>query len=40
MSRVEEINEQIAKLEEERNSAMLAMRDNFLDQIKKRNKTL
>jgi len=35
MSRVEEINAQIAKLEEERKSAMLVERDNVLAQIKK-----
>ncbi len=35
MSRVEEINVQIAKLEEERKSAMLTERGNVLDRIKK-----
>ena len=35
MSRVEEINAQIAKLEEERKSAMLVERDNVLAQMKK-----
>ena len=35
MSRVEEINLQIAKLEEERKSAMLTERGNVLDRIKK-----
>ena len=35
MSRVAEINAQIAKLEEERNNAMLVERDNVLAQIKK-----
>lgn len=35
MSRVEEINLQIAKLEEERKSAMLTERSNVLDRIKK-----
>jgi H-NS histone family len=35
MSRVEEINAQIAKLEEERKSAMLTERGNVLDRIKK-----
>ena len=35
MSRVEEINVQIAKLEEERKSAMLTERSNVLDRIKK-----
>jgi hypothetical protein len=35
MSRVEEINVQIAKLEEERKSAMLTERVNVLDRIKK-----
>jgi len=35
MSRVDEINVQIAKLEEERKSAMLTERVNVLDRIKK-----
>jgi len=35
MSRVEEINAQIAKLEEERKSAMLTERGNVLGRIKK-----
>ena len=35
MSRVAEINAQIAKLEEERNNAMLVERDNVLAQMKK-----
>ena len=35
MTRIDEINAQIAKLEEERKSAMLAERGNVLDRIKK-----
>lgn len=35
MSRVEELNAQIAKLEEERNAVMLQERDTVLAEIKK-----